>query len=164
METLSFDYQARMRTGIFILLFSVIFAPGMLWMAIENDRGLHILGIVLNAAIATAFYVVMGIFFALGIPIGLKIIRDSLGEPAQVILSDTTITAPVSQLNNKTRVIPYRDITGVRVQKIQRNTFLVIRSNQKTLSIPKLAVSKRGDFDRLTAALEKRVAASAVRI
>ena len=61
-------------------------------------------------------------------------------------------------------MIPYRDITGLRVQTIQRNTFLVIRSNQKTLSIPKLAMSKRGDFDRLSAALEKRVAASAVRI
>lgn len=164
METLSFDYRPRIGSGLVILLFGAIFGAGMIWMAIGNDKGLDILGVVLPVAVATAFYVIMGIFFALGIPIGVKMIRDSFGEPAQVVLSDTAISAPVSQLNKKTRVIPYRDITGLRVQTIQRNTFLVIRSNQKTLSIPKLAVSKRGDFDTLCKALEKRVAASAVRI
>ena len=164
METLNFDYRPRMRSGVLLMLFGIIFGAGMLWMAVENDKGLDVFGFVLPVAVATVFYVVMGVFFALGVPIGLRLIRDSRGEPAQVILAAATITAPTSPLIKKTRVIPYRDITGVRIQKIQRNTFLLISSDQKTLSIPKMAVSRPGDFDRLHQAIEKRVAAGGVRL
>ena len=91
-------------------------------------------------------------------------IVSSLGTPKQVILSGTEIMAPSSILGKRIRVVPYADITEIRVKKIQHNTFLVIKSNQKLVSIPKISVSKPGDFDALCAALDKRVMASRVKL
>ena len=101
METLSFDYRPKIGTGLIILLFGAVFGAGMVWLAIGNDKGLDVFGVVLPVAVATVFYVIMGLFFALGIPIGVNLIRDSFGEPAQVVLSDTAITAPVSDRTRK---------------------------------------------------------------
>lgn len=164
MDTITFNYRPRLRSGIAMLLFSVAFSAGMVWIALGNDKGLRILGIVLPPSAATVFYAFCAVFFALGILAGAKMIGASFGPPKQVILSTTEITAPASQLSRKTRVVPYANITGMRVQTIQHNTFLIIKSNQRTLSIPKVSISERGAFDALCAALDKRVMASRVKL
>ena len=164
MDTICFDYRPRLRTGLMIFLFGAVLSVGMMWVAMENDKGMRVFGLVFPPAATTGFSIFMAIFFALGIPIGIKIMRISFGPPAQVILSATEITAPAATLSKKTRVIPYADITALHVQTLQQNTFLIIKSNQKTLSIPKVAVSKAGDFDALHTALNKRVMATRVRL
>ena len=164
METLTFNYKPLLRSGVFMLLGSAAFSVGLVWMAFANDAELRLPGVDLPPVVATGFYAVLAIFFAVGMLVGVILIRSSFGPPAQVVLSATEITAPASQLSKKTRVIPYADITSMRVNTIQHNTFLIIKSNQKTLSIPKGSVAERGAFDTLCAALDKRIVASRVKL
>ena len=162
MQTQTFDYRPGIGMAIALLIIAVLFAGIFLWMALENNTRLEIFGMVLSVGASTALFWGCALFFGAGIPIGGKMIAQSMYKPRHVILHDTSITAPKSGLSSKTKTLNFRDITGHKVWSVQGNTMMELKTSTQKLVIPKTYIRPANQFDALAAAIEKRITAARI--
>lgn len=162
MPTLTFDYRPGLLLAVMLLLFSTLFAIGLGWMASTNDSRIEIFGMTPSVETSTVLLWAFAAFFGLGVPISVKMLLQSVAKPRQVVLTATDVTAPKGAIYNGTKTIPFREITNLRIWTVQRNTFLEIHAGKQKLAIPRSCIKPAAQFDALTAAVEKRVAAARI--
>ncbi|MFG5383664.1 hypothetical protein [Yoonia sp. R2-816] len=163
MPVLTFDYRSGWLQSATVLVIASLFALSSGWFASENNSRIDIFGKTLSVEASAMLLWGIAAFFALGIPVGLKMLLLSMAKPRQVVLTATDITAPKAPIYKTTTTIALRDITRLRVSTVHRTTVFEIKAGKQKLGINKTWIQPASQFDVLRDTVEKRAAAAAIR-
>jgi hypothetical protein len=142
------------------MLLAILFFGGCGYFAVHdaqtNTRGLVINGIIeLSPANATLFYWGLTVFSGLFVLGGIWGLVASFASSKELILTETTLTAPGSMWSRHPKIVRVSDIMHLETQQIQRQRFLYVYHPGGKLAIS--ASLLRGDaFDELCAELANR--------
>ena len=158
MEIAEYPYKPKPFSAILIILFCGGLSAFIGNQAITNDRGL-ILNRIIEFSIngATILYWVLTSIFIIGCLLGVLMLIKSFSSSRLVSLTEKSIISPKSGFNNKNIVIPYKDITNLSFQKVQRQIFLLIHYSGKKISIPQSVLPNEAAFRDLCSKLSKNI-------
>ncbi|MGK0290937.1 MAG: hypothetical protein ACI86H_002400 [bacterium] len=83
------------------------------------------------------------------------IMMKSIKQKRAVIVTNSSISAPISGISKKTVLIQYQDITNIEVQKNQGQQYLNISHPDGTLIIPQIMLPNKKSFELLVEQVTK---------
>ena len=152
--SINYPYKPKAWAMALACLFFGAIAFFMAREAISNDRGL-ILNSIIHFSIrgATIFYWCVSVVASLFVAVGVPAFFVSLFSSHRLVLTETTVSAPMFGFSRKPTVVPLSSITGLDVQIVQRQRMLNIRHNAGKLTIMQSWLPSAAAFDELYAAL-----------
>jgi len=134
---------ALIGTGIFLL-----FLLGMSYVAMDNDRGLVINGLIkLDASSATAFYWMLTMLCAGMSVFGLNAIRLALMKERKITLSRTEIIIPPTWPGQENTTIPFRAITDLQLETTKSSRVAIIISDLGKTRFTQRFFEDKASFD-----------------
>lgn len=157
METLRYDYKPK----AWVMALSGLFFAGcgvvLTKVALGNDRGLIINGIIrLETRDATTFYWVLTAACVAFVVFALVGVVRGMGAPGQVVLDRTAISAPKGALNGEVVTVPLLSITDVRIMEVKSQKMLIILHPGGKLTIQRSMLPTREDFEEVVEQLAAR--------
>lgn len=157
LNTKTYEYGTKIVPMLLVIGFGIIIAVTLGYMAVTNDRGLILNGFIKFSEMgAGIFYGLLSLFGVAAVVIGVMGLLKGRNGDKQVILSDTSITAPKSAVSSKIIEIPYRDVTKLTVHKIQGQQHVMIKSKSDKLAIHASILESKAHFADLVEELQRR--------
>lgn len=158
MKTLSYPYNPKPHLMFLAVVLSGAFAFFMSWMAMGNDRGLVLNGLIhLGPSGATIFYWCIAAVGAAFVAIALPAMFVGLFTSHQVTLTSTDVSARKSAFSRKPTVVKLSDIRDLSLQAVQGDRFLNIYHTNGRLTIIKSHLPDERAFNELCNAIADRI-------
>ncbi len=160
MEEIRIPYKAKKLTFILCILMFGVCAIGLTKMALSNDRGLILNGIVeFSTEGATIFYLCIAVVPALLVVMGILGIYFSVTSKKEVVLKETSISSPKSLYSKKIITVNFSDVTDYSIQSVQNQTYLFIFFQEGKLTIPQSLLPNKAEFKKLYDLVVKKIEA-----
>ena len=158
MSEVRFQYKPNVILFILVaLLFSACTAV-LGNIAITNDRGLVLNRILeFSTGGATSFYWVLTVCAAVFVVIAIVGFISGLSTKKEIVLTESSISAPKSGISKKVVTLKYSEISDVSMQAIQNQKFLNILHQGGKLTIPQSMLPRQNDFDKLVNLIASKV-------
>ncbi len=160
MEPIIYPYKTKVVKTVIISIFLAALAAFMGYTAVTNEQGLILNGIIKMGPMgATIFFWVITLIMVFGLAIIALGLIKGRGIQRNVVLTDTTISAPKSALNNNIVTIAYTDIHDVTTQRVSGQHFVNIHHPEGKLVISDAMLPNKKVFEELVESLSQRVVA-----
>ena len=156
MQEIRFAYKTKTALTIFIILILALISFIFSQVALNNEAGLGYRSIELSVNGATIFYWFITGLFLIFTLFWLKGFIMGRSKNREIILDETSISAPKSGMSKKIINVKYSDITGSNVGEQSGHVMLNIFHSGKTLIIPQAMLPNKQSFDELTNLIQER--------
>ncbi|MBI3561819.1 MAG: hypothetical protein HY080_08895 [Gammaproteobacteria bacterium] len=158
MNEVKFPYKPNVVIMILSTVTMASIALGLGYIAKTNDRGL-ILNRVIEFSVegATIFYGCLAV--ACGVLAIFGVIATIIGltTKKEILLTRSSISAPKSAISKKILTIPFKDVTKINIQTVQKQKFLHIIHARGKLTIPQNMLPSKKLFEELTTLIASRI-------
>jgi hypothetical protein len=160
MNTLSYEYKTKWWVGPAVILFFGSAAFFFMEKATHSYRGLVISRIIELSPRSAGYFYWLLFAFSMGLVVlGFLALAMSFRSARHVRLDEGMMIAPRNGLSNAEIAVPYKDITGLKIQEIQRQRFLHIEHRAGKLTLVQSQLPSRADFDEICSVLASRITA-----
>jgi len=157
MEPLTYPYKPKVIKTIVISIFLGALAAFMGYTAITNDQGLILNGVIRMGPMgASIFFWVLTLIMVFGLAAATLGLIKGRNSEKQIVLTDTTISAPKSALNDQVVTVSYDDILNLTTQNVNGQHFVNIHHPGGKLVIPHAMLPNKATFDELVEILVNR--------
>ncbi|MEM7281096.1 MAG: hypothetical protein AAF438_05670 [Pseudomonadota bacterium] len=158
MSEIRFRYKPKLTIFILAVVFFGVCAGLMARAAIINDRGLVLNRIIdMSTQSATIFYWVITAASLGFVVMGLAALLKSRSSNREIILTDSSITAPKNLFSKVDLTVSFDSVTDFHVQSISKTRLLNIEYVGGKLSIPDNMLPSKSEFDELLAQFKLRL-------
>lgn len=158
MSEVRFPYKPKVILFILVVLFFSACTAVLGNIATTNDRGL-ILNKILEFSTggATIFYWILTACAAVFVVLAIVGLISGLITKKEIVLTESTISAPKSGISKKVVTLQYSEISEVSMQTVQNQKFLNILHQDGKLSIPQSMLPNKNDFEKLVNLVASKV-------
>ena len=157
MRNLRYPYKPGPLRMLLVILFFGASGYFVIHEAQTNTRGLILNGIIeLSPDNATLFYWGLTVFSGLFVLGGIWGLVASFASSKELILTETTLTAPGSMWSRHPKIVRVSDIRHLETQQIQRQRLLYVYHPGGKLAISASLLPDSAAFDELCAELANR--------
>ncbi len=154
----SYAYQPKWISILFLFFFIGLLTLGLGYMALWNDRGLVINGIIeLSTQNATILYWVLTALCAAGVLLSVLLAAKRLAIKHRIALTASSIIVPKSSWSVDETDIPYQNIREISMSEVHKQKFLHLHQQDGKYSIVASMLPSRKDFEELHNLLMERV-------
>ena len=148
-----------------IALCALFFGAGaafMAHMALSNDRGLVINGIIeLSSEGARVFYWIIAGLFAAFVLLAAMLVAVRLTSRQRVVLTPEAILVPRGSWSSEDIALPFAEISDLVLVEVQGERFLNIIHEGRKYTLAASLLPSKEDFDAIRRRLEERAGATA---
>lgn len=157
MTTLSYDYKPKAWIMILAIAFFGACAAWAANLALTNDRGLILSGIIeFSRGGATTFFWVLCAVSAVFVGVGVLALLKAYTSPKKIVLGATGISAPRLPISQKIIEIPYAEAT-ITETTVQGQVFLEVRGKNSKISILQSSMTSKEQFSDMRDNLSERI-------
>ena len=158
MNEVKYPYKPKV---IVFLLSILLFGGGTLAfgkIALTNDRGLILNRIIeFSPGGATIFYWCLTIASAAFVVFGIFGLIVGLTTNKEIVLAENEFHVPKGGLSKKIVSLKYSDISGLKIQSVQNQRFLIVHHLNGKLSIPQSMLPNKKSFEELVNLVSAKV-------
>ena len=152
-----YRYRPKPWTMTLVIVFFAACAAGLTNVAQTNDRGAVIDRLItLNTSQATGLYWVLAACSVGFVILGIIGIINAYTKELFVEITGNSITIPAMMLR-KQAYIPFREITDMYIQNVQRQVFLTMVYAGKKISLVRGHMPSKADFEEASALIASKV-------
>lgn len=150
-------YRPNKSIIFLVVFFFAVCAVSLTSLAMSNEKDLMIAQVVrLSPQSATVIYWMTAIAALLFFVVGGFVLVRSVIRKREIVITNESITSPVSAISTRDMQIYFSEVTAVEIQVFRAIRILQIKHPGGMLSIPSQVLPSKADFEELICQLKSR--------